>query len=101
MAGSVFLEDGRDWSTSSAVFYWTLDTLAAGASEPLAEVLREVSEYNLGALSLQDLAPEQRSELVRLVAELPATARDQLPDSEGRAAILAQLDELAALLTGG
>lgn len=101
MAGTVFLEDGRDWSTSSSIFYWTLDALADRASEPLAEILREISEYNLGMLSLDDLTPEQRTELVGLVAELPTTARAELPQSDGRDAILAQLDELAALLSGG
>ena len=99
MAGSVFLEDGRDWSTSSSIFYWAIDSLAARASEPLAEVLREISEYNLGALSLEDLAPEQRSELAGLVAQLPAVARAEQPESAARDDVVAQLDELAALLT--
>lgn len=98
MAGALFLGPELTWSTSSGIFYWVVDTLAAVVTdETLAQRLREVSEYNLGAVDLEKLDARERAELMRAIARLTEVAERTLPESEGRAGVLAQIADLAAL----
>jgi hypothetical protein len=57
VAGMIFSADGLSWGTSSAIFYWVIDTLAGQVVDPgLAARLQEISEYNLGSLSVAGLS---------------------------------------------
>ena len=98
MAGIVFTADGRDWGTSSGIFYWVIDTLADHVHDPeLAARLREISEYNLGSLSLAKLPEPEQQELGAAIRALPDVARRELPESSGRDDVIAQISELALL----
>lgn len=98
MAGLVLMPDGRDWTSSSSVFYWMLDTVAPVASQPLAGQLRLVSDNNLGAIDLGDLGPEQLAELRRILRGLGEVARRELPDTTGRELITQRAEELSAMV---
>lgn len=97
MAGLVYFPDGRDWTSSSWVFYWMLDRLAVDASEPLAAHLREISDNHLGSLEVEDLDADQLAELARLLRSLGEVARRELPDTPGREPIAQQAEELSAM----
>lgn len=99
MAGLVLLPDGRDWTSSSSVFYWMLDTIASDASEPLASELRLVSDNNLGAIDLNDLGPEQLAELRTLLRGLGDVARAELPKTPKREGIARMLEDLFTLVS--
>ncbi|MCU1691320.1 MAG: hypothetical protein JWM64_411 [Frankiales bacterium] len=99
MAGDVFLRDGSAWSMRSSVFYWVIDELAGLVfSSELARTLREISEVNLGILAVEDLPPDQRADFVAAVRALPAVAAATLPQTPGRQAVIAQVQELADLV---
>ena len=98
MAGSIFLTDGREWHTSSSAYFWALDALASRATDPgLAAHLRELFDFNVGFLGIDDLPERQRAELVALLGQLPAVARSIPPDEPYRDAFIAQMVELAEL----
>ena len=100
MAGTVFTADGRDWGISSGIFYWVIDALAEQVRDPdLADRLREISEYNLGSLSLAKFPEAQQQELASAIRGLPDTARRELPESTGRDDVIAHITELASLFT--
>ena len=100
MAGTVFISDKPLWSDKSSVFYWVVDTLAERVRDvELAEQLREISQHNLGSLSLHRFTADQQSELLELIGSLPQAARAELPDTPGREAIALRLTELARLAT--
>ena len=96
MAGMIFCRDGGDWSASSSVFYWLLDTLAEHAQDgDLAARLRCISENNLGSINLAELAPAELDEFVSLAARAPQFARDELPDTPHRDAVVDHIVEFA------
>jgi hypothetical protein len=98
MAGAVFVSPTSAWSSSSWIFYWVVDTLADIVSnELLSEKLREISEFHLGSLSLEEFEPHERAEILRAIAGLPQVAIDTLPESSGRDSVLAQIAELVLL----
>jgi hypothetical protein len=100
MAGMVFTADGRDWGSSSGIFYWVIDTLVEQVHDPdLAAQLREISEYNLGSLSLATLTEAQQHDLSSAIRALPDVARRELPQSSGREAVITHISELAALFS--
>ncbi len=100
MAGMIFVTNDREWGTSSSVFYWVVDSLAERVDDPgLAQRLREVSQFNLGAFGLADFPAEQRNELVARIVELPAVARETLPRSSEREAFINEVQALADLVT--
>lgn len=101
MAGMVFVSQDRYWGTSSSVFYWVVDALAERVTDRgVAQRLREVSEFNLGSFRLADFTPDERADLVTAILAIPQVARDTLPDSAGREAFIAQVQELADLVAG-
>ena len=98
MAGSIFLEGGREWHSSSSAFFWVLDALAARASDPaLAAHLRELFDFNVGFLGVDDLTEPQRSELVSLLGQLPTIARSIPTDEAYRESFIVQMDALARM----
>lgn len=99
MGGVIFLPDGRDWSVSSSVFAWVVETLADRAQDPgLAGHLRTIADHNLGSLALEDVPPWQRAELGALIRQLPWIARAALPVTSSRDTVVAQISELADLV---
>lgn len=98
MAGTAVV-GGHTWSTSSHVFYWTVETLADHATDPLlVEYLSAIATDNVGWLDVEEAPPASRGELLGLLRDLPELARRLLPASgEGRAAVISQVGELAAL----
>ena len=98
MAGSICLEGGREWHSSSSAFFWVLDALAARASDPgLAAHLRELFDFNVGFMGVDDLTESQRSELVSLFGQLPKVARSIPVDEPFRDSFIAQVDSLARM----
>ena len=98
MAGMIFLADGRDWSASSSIFYWLLDTLAERAGDTkLADRLREISENNLGSIDLSSLDDVDVKEFIELAIGAPQFAREDLPDTPHRDAIVSLIESLASM----
>lgn len=100
MAGGIWCRSSDQfWSTSSSLFYWVIDQLAGAVADPqLAAELREISEYHLGALDLDERRqPAQLRELYELLARMPKIAAARYPDEDGDgiAGVLSQLRELA------
>ena len=101
MAGGIRIrEDGRFWTIRSSIFSWIVDQLAEEVADAdLAAELRQISEQNLGSLDVdRGHTPGQRQELRSALARLPQIGEAQLPETDGKAAVLAHLRELAALV---
>src|SRR4051794_18920321 len=99
MGGTVFVSDEARWSDTSSVVHWVVDTLAEAVKDAdVAGQLREISQFNVGMLMLDEFTPDQRRELVALIGALPETARRELPDTSGREPITERLTELARLV---
>lgn len=99
MGGGIrFRHDERFWTTRSGIFYWIVEELAEEVSDPeLAAGLREISEHNLGSLDLSEgYRPDQLEELRAAIARLPQIGEARLPETDGKAGVLAQLRELHA-----
>jgi hypothetical protein len=98
VAGSLFLPDGREWHSSSSAFLWVLDAVATRATDPgLAAHLRQLFDFNVGFVGVDDLPENQRAEFVALLGQLPTVARSIPADEPYRASFIAQMDELAKL----
>ncbi|WP_155856097.1 hypothetical protein [Cellulomonas sp. URHD0024] len=95
----MFVSDQARWSDKSSVFYWVVDRLAEQVTDDdVAKQLREISEFNVGMLMFDEFTPDQRRELVALIAALPQTALAQLPDTPAREPIATRLTELVQLV---
>jgi hypothetical protein len=98
VAGSIFLDDGRSWHSSSSAFFCALDTLASRATDPgLAAHLRELVDFNVGFLGVDELTKPQRSEFVGLLRQLPTIARSIPADEPYRDSFIDQMDSLARM----
>jgi hypothetical protein len=98
VAGSFFLADGREWHSSSSTFFWVLDALANHTTDKvLADHLLELIEFNVGFFGVEELADDQRVELLSLVGRLLKMVRAIPVDEPYRDSFIAQVDELATL----
>jgi hypothetical protein len=96
MTGTILLGEGRGWSASTGLFHWGVDTLADEAPPELAASLRESCAGHPGRLDLAEFPPEQRRALCSALRSLPALARERLPRSAARAAVIATIEDMGA-----
>jgi len=96
MTGTIVVCEGRGWSVSSGLFRWVVDTLAGEAPPELAASLRESCAAHPGRLDLAEFPPEQRRALCSALRSLPALARERLPRTASRAAVIAAIEDLCA-----
>jgi hypothetical protein len=96
MTGMILVSEGRGWSVSTGLFRWVVGTLADEAPPELAASLRESCAEHPGRLDLAEFPPEQRRALCRALRSLPALARERLPRSASRAAVLATIEDMCA-----
>jgi hypothetical protein len=96
MAGTIQVSEGRGWSVSTGLFCWVVETLATEAPADVAASLRESTAEHPGRLDLADFPPEQRDAIGSVLRALPAIARERLPHSASRAAVIATLEDLCA-----
>jgi hypothetical protein len=96
MTGTILLGEGRGWSVSAGLFSWVVETLAAEAPPELAAALRASCAGHPGRLDLAEFPPEQRRVLCTALRSLPALARNRLPRSAARAAVIATIEDMCA-----
>jgi len=96
MTGTIVVSEGRGWSVSSGLFCWVVDTLAGEAPPEVAALLRESCAEHPGRLDLVEFPPDQRRALRAALRSLPALARERLPRSASRAAVIATIEDLSA-----
>lgn len=88
----------RRWTAPSSIFYWVVDTAADRVPDlETVDVLREVSDLNLGWLDLDGVPPTARRSLLEVLVGLPSVAQVELPASPARADVLRQVQELARI----
>lgn len=83
---------------AGSIFLWVLDALANHTTDKvLADHLLELIEFNVGFVGVEELADDQRVELLSVVGRLPKIVRAIPVDEPYREAFIAQVDELATL----
>ena len=95
MTGIILVGEGRGWSVSTGLFSWVVDTLVDEAPPELAASVRESCAEHPGRLDLGDFPPEQRRELRTALRTLPDLARQRLPWSASRAAVIATIEDMS------
>ncbi|RBJ09321.1 hypothetical protein DRA43_04705 [Micromonospora provocatoris] len=98
MAGLVVLRPGVDWTTTGALFDWTLEFLIARLSNRHAAAqLQEIVDNSLGSFWLENLAPSAQREVVNhLRADLVTAGERHLPETDHKPDVVAHLRELVA-----
>jgi hypothetical protein len=92
--GTIQVSAGRGWSVSSGLFGWVVDTVAAEAPPEVAATVRDSCARHPGRLDLADFPPEQRTALRGVLRALPLLARERLPRTPARSAVIAMIDDL-------
>ncbi len=103
MAGTVSVSADRRWSVSSGLFYWVINDIARHTSDvELARHLAEIDRENLGWFGLDDITPDQRREVHRVIAErlLSDGEREFTADLVARQSALGLLKDLVTMASG-
>ncbi|MEU9510202.1 hypothetical protein AB0D32_28425 [Micromonospora sp. NPDC048170] len=90
------LRPGVDWTATGGLFDWTVEFLIPRLSDrQAAEHLQEIVDNNLGSLWVADLPTTVQQEIVEhWRSGLIAAGRQQLPESQEKAAVLHHLQKL-------
>ena len=94
MAGTIQVSEARGWSVSTGLFRWVVETLAGESPADVAATLRARTAEHPAVLDLAAFPPEQRAALGSVLRALPAIARERLPLTAWRAAIIATLEDV-------
>lgn len=98
MAGYISVH-GTGWSVAGDLFRWVLDEVATGTSdEDTAAALREIVQYNIGMLFVDELPEPGRAQVVRELQHIEDRARSSINGIPGRRAgveLVAQLQAAA------
>jgi hypothetical protein len=92
--GTIQVSAGRGWCVSSGLFGWVVETVAEQAPPEVAATVRDSCARHPGRLDLADFPPEQRTALRRVLRALPGLARERLPRTPSRSAVIAMIDDL-------
>jgi hypothetical protein len=101
MTGTIQVSAGRGWSVSRVLFCWVVDTLAEQVPPDVAATVRASCAAHPGRLDLRDFPPEQRTALCRVLRALPALARERLPRTTSRAAVITTIDDIGRVAERG
>lgn len=102
MAGTIKVRPGTLWHSSSWVFYFVLESIAADVGDAqLVERLREIDDQHLGFLSLPDLPGPQRAEVELTIRDrLIRRVEHDLPETEHKTEIVEYIRGLVDVLAG-
>ncbi|GIG22504.1 hypothetical protein Cch01nite_32280 [Cellulomonas chitinilytica] len=98
MSATIFGRNGTVWDGSKGAFFWTLDTVAEAIHDKdLGRQLHERSEAGVHWLDLEEFSPEGHDDILEILHAAADLGRARLPESAGREALIAQLDDLRNL----
>jgi hypothetical protein len=100
VAGTIEVRPKAYWSSSSFLFYWVLEDLAATVKDPsTVRKLEEIVREHLGFLAIHQLPEPGRAEVVEAIGRSLVEHRDHilpadLPNREGDLRLVRELVDL-------